>query len=352
MREKILQMLQDAPDYLSGEQISRELAVSRAAVWKVIQSLRHEGYPIESVKHHGYRLAAQPDILSAWDIRQALTAASVASFGQTIFHEAQVDSTNLAARRAVDGGAPDRSLFIADEQTAGRGRRGRQWLSGHRQGLWFSLLLRPTASPAALSRLTLFAGLCVTQAIRQLTGLEAAVKWPNDIVILPSGRKICGILTEMISEENQIIAIILGIGVNINNDTFAEPLTNLATSLRLETGQNYRRVEVLAAILKVFETGFTSFLPPARAEIEPNASTDTGSAPDFCEAPAWLTEYRRLCATLNRPVVIADAQGGLRQGQAVSLTDEGDLIVTWSDGSQTAVHAGEVSVRGLLGYGL
>ncbi len=386
MKEKILQTLEAAHGFVSGEEISQTLSVSRTAVWKAIQQLRSAGYPIESVKHHGYRLTGQADVLTPWTIGQALAMQGVHEFGRTIYHEAVVDSTNMAARRAADEGAPDLSLFIADEQTAGRGRRGRAWQSDHRQGLWFSLLLKPEATPSAMSRLTLFAGLCVTQAIRQLCEIDAAVKWPNDIVVLPSGRKLCGILTEMVLEENQITAVILGIGINVNTETFADDLTEKATSLWLETGHYYRRVDVLAAILRVFEQRYPEFLPvtasgivlpgpdnrataavaragltadtqagvttagittPAQAGIKATTPVWAGSTATI---PAWMHEYRQLCATLGRSVVLLDQDGQQRQGEAVDLTENGDLIVIMADGQRETVHAGEVSVRGLLGY--
>ena len=402
MKDKILQVLESAHGYVSGEQISRELSVSRTAIWKTIQSLRAAGYPIESVRHHGYRLTGQPDVLTPWSIGQALVAQGVHDFGRTVYHETVVDSTNMAARRALEEGAPDLSLFIADEQTAGRGRRGRQWQSDHRQGLWFSLLLRPQATPTEMSRLTLFAGLCVAQAIRQLSGLDAAVKWPNDIIILPSGQKICGILTEMVVEENQVTAVILGIGVNVSIENFPAELTAQATSLRLASGQLYRRVDILAAILRVFEMRYGEFLPSAgiagpvasagsaaadnsaglagsvvsaasggsdissgltapASSVAPGIPAGSAGSPGSRASsitgetgrptlPAWLSEYRQLCATLGRTVVLTDNQGQQRQGQAIDLSDSGDLIVAWPDGQRETVHAGEVSVRGLLGY--
>lgn len=301
--------------------------MTRAAVWKAIKALQQEGYPIEAVTHRGYRLTGPADILSAMEIEDALKKAETASLIQKIYFEKSVGSTNQEAKRAAENGAPDGSLFVAECQQAGRGRRGRTWISDHQQGLWFSLLLRPQASAADLSKITLFAGLCAAEAVNRLTGIETGIKWPNDLVDKTSGRKIGGILTEMIIEENLVSAVIIGIGLNINTAAFPDEIASSATSLRLASGQSFRRTDVLASIIQALAKRY----------------------PDFLDSH-WLDDYRRLCLTLGRQVRVTDASGYAFDGVAVDLDQDGELIIEDQTGNRRTVLSGEVSVRGLLGY--
>ncbi len=374
MKNEIIQALLDAyfhsADYVSGEAISRRFGVSRAAVSKAIQSLAAAGLPIESVKHHGYRLSHLPDLLIEPIISDTLRRSGVSHFATTVHAWPVVDSTNLAARRGVESGDHDGSLYIAEEQTAGRGRRGKSWLSQSGDGLWFSLLMIPDLAPEAMARITLFAGLCTATALRGLTGLDVQLKWPNDLVVMPEGKKLGGILTEMMVEENRIAAVIIGIGINVNTGGFPETLQPVATSIKLALEQQAlkedqaanpvlahesqripARVELLAAILSQFERRWPGYDRKDEAvtaiSLKDQASGDL-SAQQL--EPAWLADYRSICATIGRPVFVVDALGQSREGQAVTVASSGDLRVRWLDGSETAVSAGEVSVRGLLGY--
>jgi BirA family biotin operon repressor/biotin-[acetyl-CoA-carboxylase] ligase len=327
MKNHILQILKNSSGYVSGEIMSQQMGVTRTAIWKAIRTLRQEGYPIAAVPNRGYRLCGDADILNREEILASLQLAGLTGSINQVTFEPNLDSTNRLARQAAEQGAPDFCIFVAECQTAGRGRRGKAWLSDHRQGLWFSVLLRPRAEITDLARITLFAGLCVAEA---LGGFATAtgIKWPNDLVAIASGRKLGGILTEMTIEENTVKSLIIGIGLNIATLEFPAELTGIATSLSLETGRSFRRVDVLAAILRVLVHRYSYF-----AKIE-----------------TWLPDYRRLCLTLGREIQVVTVSGNSLTGLAVDLDESGELVVEDQAGQFHIVRSGEVSVRGLLGY--
>lgn len=332
MKENILSLLRDQKDFLSGESISRQLGITRSAVWKAIQTLRSQGYQIESLKHHGYKLIPDADVFNEMEIRSLLRSdPQLKDLILTYF--AETDSTNLAARRAADQDAPHGSLFVADCQTAGRGRLGRSWISQAGSGLWLSVLLRPQAQPASLANLTLMAGLCVVKALRSATGLDLAIKWPNDLVEMISGRKVCGILTETILEEQRVLAAVIGIGINVNTQELPPEIVHSATSLAIASGHTWPRLALLKEVLRHLNTGYERYIR-------------TLDQPD----PEWLREYEEHCATLHRPVVVTQMDGKVIEGVATGLTSQGDLIIKRNDQQEILCHAGEVSVRGLLGY--
>ncbi len=321
-KEKVLQSLQQAEGFLSGEALSEQLGISRAAVWKAITSLREQGYVIDSVTNKGYCLRSSPDILTEESIRSGLKGSLV-----TEIHTLEtVDSTNNEAKRWAQKGAPHGSVFVADEQTGGKGRLGRVWKSPPKTGLWFTFLLRPKASPEQVTNLTLFAGLAVAKAIRRLTGCDARIKWPNDVVI--GNKKVCGILTEMAAEMESVEYVIPGIGVNVNTESFPEEIAYKATSLYLSTGKKWSRATVLQAILLEMEELL-------------NRQQTMGTA-------AVLSEYRENCVTIGRQV--STQRGNIRlSGIAEDITEEGELVVRQSNGSLLTINSGEVSVQGIYG---
>ncbi len=321
-KEKALRALQENGGYLSGEALSEQLDISRAAVWKAITALREQGYEIDSVTGKGYRLVSCPDILTEEAIRSGLTGSLVTR----IYTMESVDSTNNEAKRRAQEGAPHGSVFVAEEQTGGKGRLGRVWKSPPKTGLWFTLLLRPNATPEQVTNLTLFAGLAVSRAIHALTGLPAQIKWPNDVVI--EGKKVCGILTEMAAEMESVEYVIPGIGVNVNTESFPEDIAWKATSLYLSTGKKWSRATVLQAILREMEE-----------LLHRQEEKGTG---------AVLAEYRENCVTIGKPV--STQRGNIRlSGIAEDITDTGELIVRQSNGSELIINSGEVSVQGIYG---
>lgn len=321
-KEQILNRLRENGEFISGEELSEQLHVSRTAVWKCINSLREEGYGIESATNRGYRLKSCPDHYTETEISAGLETEFL---GKNIFCYESIDSTNEEAKRKALEGAPNGSLFVAEQQTGGKGRLGRSWASPTGTGLWFSVLLRPGILPLRVSVTTLLAGLAVSRAISRLSGCDAKIKWPNDIVI--GDKKVCGILTEMTAEVDRIEFVVVGIGVNVNNTAFPEAIREKATSVCIESRKPLRRVALLQEALFQFES-----------LLKQNAESD----------PAFWEEYKNSCISLGRRVGFT-RRGAAMKGTAVDLSPEGELIVEFSDGTRETVTAGEVSVQGIYG---
>jgi BirA family biotin operon repressor/biotin-[acetyl-CoA-carboxylase] ligase len=226
--EEILAVLRKEQDsYVSGEDLCRMAGISRAAIWKHMEKLREEGYEIEASPHLGYRLKAIPDRLIPSEVRHSL---KTRIFGRQILSYARIDSTNDAAYSLAEKGLKEGSVILADEQVMGKGRHGRRWVSPPRCGIYMSCILRPDMAPDEIPKITLLAAVAVARAIRSVTGLDAMIKWPNDILV--NGKKVCGILTEMKAEQDSVNFIILGIGINAS--TPARSLPRGAASLRQE----------------------------------------------------------------------------------------------------------------------
>ncbi len=248
--------------------------------------------------------------------------------GKTILHEAQMDSTNEVAKRAGNNGAEHGTVFWADTQTAGKGRRGRSWYSHEADNLYFTILLRPPVAPDKASMLTLVMAYAVTVAVRETIGLEAQIKWPNDIVV--AGKKICGILCEMKLDGARLDYCVAGVGVNVGRQEFAEDIRDKATSLEEQCGAKIDRKGLLQAILGYFERGYEEFL--------------------HCGDLSFLQEeYNEWLVNQNRQVRVLEPQGEY-EGVAKGITSTGELLVEGADGQVQKVYAGEVSVRGLYGY--
>ena len=248
--------------------------------------------------------------------------------GKTILHEAQMDSTNEEAKRAGNVGAEHGTVFWADVQTAGKGRRGRSWYSDHVDNLYFTILLRPQVTPDKASMLTLVMAHAVAGAMRELTDLEAQIKWPNDIVV--AGKKICGILCEMKLDGTRLDYCVAGVGINVGKQEFAEDIRDKATSLEEQLGRKIDREGLLQAILGRFERGYEEFLR--------------------CEDLSFLREeYNGWLVNQNKQVRVLEPQGEY-EGVAKGITPTGELLVECIDGQVQKVYAGEVSVRGLYGY--
>lgn len=325
MKDRILQMLKTTHDYISGQELCDTFSVSRTAVWKAIHSLEEAGYQIEAVRNRGYRLVASPDVLFSDEIKSELHTAWL---GQEILYLDTVDSTNNACKRRGEDGAKEGLLVISEAQSAGRGRRGRSWESPAGTGIWMSFLLRPDIDPGKASMLTLVAALAVQKAIAKETGLNAQIKWPNDLVL--TGKKCTGILTEMSAEMNMINHVVIGIGINANMESFPEEIASMATSLRLESGQKINRARLVAGILEAFEECYGIFL-------------QEGNLSGLKEA------YEACLVNIDQPVRI-QGNGGETQGTAHGINVLGELLVTDTEGNEIEVRAGEVSVRGLYSY--
>lgn len=325
-REELLYELQESKeDFLSGEQLAARFGCSRAAVWKKISILRREGYPIEAVTNRGYRMTGGAGAMRTAVLRELKAAGLEHVFSISVTDS--TPSTNLLAREAGMRGDPEFKVFVTLQQTAGRGRRGRTWISEPDTALLFSVLLRPDMPPAEASMLTLLFGICILDALEGLCNIPVGIKWPNDIVSLQNGKKLCGILSETSMEENRISYAVAGCGINVSQNAFPPEIEDAATSLWLE-GCEVRKEALLAAILREIAERY----------------------PEFLLAPSgFLPEYRANCATLGRKIRIA-GDGGTKEGVAEDVDDKGDLLVQWTDGTREALSSGEVSVRGMMGY--
>lgn len=317
MKHRILDMLRNTDGYISGEKISSELGISRAAVWKHINKFKSGGYEIESVTNRGYRLISEPDIISTEGIHNGLNTDFM---GHKIFIYDETDTTNERAK--ANNAAPEGSVFIAEVQTHGKGSRGRGWTSPRGTGIWHSILLKPDIPPSDVSQITLVAGLAVCRAV----GLNAKIKWPNDIVI--GGKKICGILTEMSAEIDMVNYVVCGIGVNVNMESFDSEIQHRATSMYIESGVKYCRNDVIARLLNEFEDCYKKFLEGGLGAI--------------------LDEYKRNCITVGREVSVIFNKETVC-GTAVDVDEKGALVVETENG-RISVMSGNVDVRGIYGY--
>lgn len=217
MRTELLKILRESDDYVSGQQLCDQFGVSRTAVWKAISQLREEGYDIEAVKNRGYKLGSgeTPDLLTASEIVSRLHTEQM---GKNCIFLESVDSTNNYAKRIAEQGAETGTLVVAEEQTGGKGRRGRSWETPKGANIAMTILLKPQIRPEHASRLTLLMAMAVVRGIQSVTGLEAGIKWPNDVVV--DGHKVCGILTEMSTEVDYINYVVIGTGINVNQTEF------------------------------------------------------------------------------------------------------------------------------------
>jgi len=326
VKSKILTLLKNKqPGFVSGEEISQLLGVSRTAIWKHIQSLKEDGYQMDSVSRQGYRLLSVPDRLYPQEIQEGL---KTNSFGQNIIHFEQVLSTNDVAKELAGQGLPEGSLVVAEEQTGGKGRLGRFWSSPHGQGVWISLVLRPLLSPLDAPRITIMAAVAVAKTISEITNLTPGIKWPNDI--LYQGRKLAGILTEMSAEMDSVNFVILGIGVNVNtpSEMFPPEIRSQAVSLLLASGRKVSRVLFLQRLLVNLENLYGELMQGHFNKI--------------------LNLWRGFSVTLGSWVTVT----GLNQiweGKAIDIDETGALIVADRQGQQVKVMAGDVTIRGLNG---
>jgi BirA family transcriptional regulator, biotin operon repressor / biotin---[acetyl-CoA-carboxylase] ligase len=246
---------ENATIVVSGARIAREIGVSRSTVWRWASHLRGLGVKVKGRPATGYFLEKVPDILTPDVLRQRLKGGL---FGKRIYHFFKTDSTNRAALELGYAGEPEGAVVLAEEQTAGRGRAGRTWQSEQAVGIYVTLLLRPKLAPVQAPLLTMMAGLSAHAAIQAVTGLEVDVKWPNDLLI--HGKKVGGILTEMHAEPAAVRFVIVGIGINANQEKFAGELGAIATSLRIEAAKQVSRMELLVRLLREFESDYNRFL--------------------------------------------------------------------------------------------
>ena len=333
MKYNIVQLLKEAaPGYISGGELGRRFNVSRTAVWKYIEELRQEGYSIEAVSNKGYRLILTEDRYNAYEVACGLNTSIV---GSEVLYFDSLDSTNNYARKLAADGCADGLTIIAGQQTAGKGRLGRKWVSTFGQGIYISIVLRPPLAPVETQILTLAAAVAVSTAIREVTGLDVGIKWPNDLII--DGKKVCGILVEMNSEADRVNYVILGIGINYFQDMedFPKELQDRAISLKMaaEKAANtvkteFSRQSITCSVLQQLDHVMQFVLSDNNAKV--------------------LELWRNKSVTLGREVSfrLKDIE---YVGTAVDITDDGRLLVNCRDGVCRELLSGEVSVRGIYG---
>lgn len=325
MKEEILRLLRSADGYISGQELCNRFGVSRTAVWKAINQLKEAGYEIEAQQNKGYRLMAAPDLMTEAEIKSLMHTEWLA---KEVLYFDTIDSTNTKAQELAEKGYPSGTLVVADKQESGKGRRGRSWVSPSGTGIFMTLMIKPDINPNNASMLTLVAALAVAKAITSVTGEEALIKWPNDIVV--NSKKVCGILTEMNAQFDYINHIVVGIGINVHNERFPEEISQMASSLMIEAGgKRFHRAQIIAETMSYFEQYYDTFLKTQ-------------------DLSALVREYDELLVNRNKSVRVLDPKEPF-DGKAMGITPKGELIVdTWE--SRKLVSSGEVSVRGIYGY--
>ena len=325
MKNEILRMLKNSnSEFLSGEKISEEFGVTRAAIWKNMNSLKEDGYVIESIPGKGYRIISSPDILTYEEIEEGLNTEYT---GRNLYYYDSIPSTNTRAKEiALD--EPEGTVVVSEEQTGGIGRLGRAWISPKKKGIWMSIILKPEVEPMNVSKIALVGAAAVNLALEDM-GTISGIKWPNDIVL--DGKKVSGILTEMSCELNMVNYVVMGIGINVNldEDDIPEELQHKATSLKEYTKKQVNRKELLANILNHFEVLYEDY-----------KAGNILKTIEICRTNSVL---------LGEEVRIIKGKE-IRVGKALDINLEGELVVQFDNDVVENIFSGEVSLRGMDGY--
>lgn len=317
MREQLVSRLLEAEEFVSGARLCLDLGVSRSAVWKHVEALRREGFSIKASPRKGYRLVSIPDLLHPGIVLPLLEGV----FGRPYHYYRTLRSTNDTAKELAHSGSPEGTVVVAEEQTAGRGRRGRSWYSPP-GGLWFSLVLRPPVPPAEVNSLPLLLSLAVARGIEASIKILPGLKWPNDLLL--EGRKIGGILTETSAEAEQVHYAVAGIGLNVNIASFAPDIEKTATSLKTYTGSEICRARLLSKILIAIENLYRRW---CREGFEP-----------------FRAMYKDRLYGLGKQVA-AISSGQILSGVASDVDADGRLLLTLPGGSQVRLSVGEITLR-------
>jgi len=318
----ILRLFREAGrGFVSGELISRELQVSRTAVWKQINGLRDAGYKIEAIPSRGYHLLSSPDILSLEEVREKLNTTRI---GRQLVCLPETVSTNADAFHLAEEGAEEGTTVIADAQNGGKGRRGRVWSSPAGVNLYCSVVLRPEIMPHEAPQLTFLSAVAVARAIEGTTALNPEIKWPNDVLI--NGRKVAGLLNEMSAETDRVNFVILGIGANLNmtQAQFPADLRSPATSLLLEQGLPVNRAQFAARMLGELDRLYTDFLQHGFGPVR--------------------DEWQQRCNANGREVVVSEAGVETVRGMFDGIDGDGALMLRFPDGTVERILSGDVRV--------
>jgi BirA family biotin operon repressor/biotin-[acetyl-CoA-carboxylase] ligase len=321
---RIVRLLSDnATVVISGTRIAEELDTSRSEVWRAVQHLRELGVQITGHPATGYQLNSVPDLLLP-EILGPLVQGTI--FASRIHHYFRVGSTNVVAMQAAADGEAEGAVFVAEQQTAGRGRAGHTWESPQSLGIYASLVLRPALLPADTLLLSLIAGIAVSEAVEQTTGLHPDLRWPNDVLL--DGRKFCGILTEMNAEPTRVRYVVVGIGINVNHASFSGELAPIATSLCIESGREWSRVELTAALLKSLDSEYSRLVAGGAAA-----------------RAAILRRFEERSSFARSRHVLVEEDGGY-EGVTEGLDERGFLRVRAKSGLRTVFSGGVHALDG------
>jgi len=326
MKEKILMLLKESGnEFLSGEKISQEIGVSRAAIWKYINRIKEDGYEIEATSRKGYRIISAPDILTFEEIKKYLTTKCI---GKNIIYYNSTGSTNSIAKELAERGEQHGTVIISEEQTIGRGRLGRNWISPKYKGIWMSIILRPNIVTENISQVTLIGAAAVHKAIMKM-GIKTSIKWPNDVVL--NSKKVCGILTEMSGEIDHVNYLVMGIGINVNLEQEDIPmnLKQVATSLKIESGKYMDRKLLLSNVLNIFEGLYNDFVQ----------SGNVSETMQICRENSLLIGNEIQLINRGKAVKV----------KALDISDSGELVIENQQGKIEYIVSGEVSIRGIYG---
>lgn len=324
MKDEILQrFLKANGEPISGQQLADDFQVSRTAIWKHMQTLQQEGYQFETIKKRGYQLLSVPDKVDVGQLKQLL---QTERYGQSIHYFDTVDSTQLVAHELVRAGAKDGTIVIAEHQTTGRGRMLREWESTKGKGIWMTIIIRPTIPPHQAPQFTLVAAVAIVNAMKALyKNFTPEIKWPNDILI--NGKKSTGILTEMIAEADQVQALLIGIGINVNQEMndFPEELQSIATSVSIGEGEKVDRVQLVAKIMEFLENYSDHYMKHGFQVIKELWEQSSG------------TLGKQVKATSLREVV---------EGEAIRITENGVLEIRQANGEIKGVYSADIEILG------
>lgn len=306
---------------VSGQEIADAFGVSRTAIWKYIKELEKDGYEIGTIRKKGYYLIAVPDRVNEANVKKHLTTEV---YGQNILYVESCASTQLLAHEQAQEDAVDGTVIIAEEQTAGKGRMSRAWASKARKGIWMSVISRPHLTPQQAPQMTLVAAVAVTRAIEEVTGLVPHIKWPNDILL--DGKKVTGILTELQADPDAIKAIILGIGINVNQEEadFPPELETIATSLQMAHGQPVNRAQLIAKILKYLEDYIKIY-----------------ETHGFNPIKLLWEGYSNTAGKRIRAVMLNETI----EGMALGISDDGMLEVKMDDGTIRGIYSADIELK-------
>ncbi|MBP9855093.1 MAG: biotin--[acetyl-CoA-carboxylase] ligase [Candidatus Omnitrophica bacterium] len=310
MQNQIFNYLKQTEGYISGEDISQQLKISRTAIWKNIEELRKDGYDIVAVPHLGYKLVSSPDKLFPHEVLHGLQTKII---GKNFIHHDMLTSTMDHAFQLGVSGAVEGTVVCTEGQSKGRGRMERPWVSPKGKGLYFSLILRPNIFPSEAAKITLFSAVAICEAIFKSTGVNVHIKWPNDLLI--HNKKCAGILTELRAETDRVRFIVIGVGINVNTSMKYLPAT--ATSLKHETGKNWSRVVLMQDIFRSIEYWYEIL---NKHGFEP-----------------VIQRWRQLSSTIGKKVVV-----GHVKGKAIDLDEHGGLIVQNDSGEKFRCMTGDV----------